>query len=126
MSLVSALRLPPKDRRTLGPRDQPGRATSRAGTTLLDVEPGGILAALSAAERDLLLVAVRRRAPHLEVLASEPVSELSSDDFNDLRDAVGSEMIITGDVGDDVTPRGWALEHLIDRLGPWHWGKDDA
>ena len=88
------------------------------------MKDGDLLAALSAEESRLLLVAVRRRAPHLEVLLRRPVPELSGDELNDLRAAVGVEMIISGDVGHDVTPRGWALEHLIDRLGPWHWGKD--
>ena len=61
-----------------------------------------------------------------EALLDRPLDELVAEDLNDLRTAVTVLLIVEGlDDNDNHNSRGLECEDLIDRLAPWHWGKDD-
>jgi hypothetical protein len=77
-------------------------------------------------------------AEHLELLSQlgddvvqyldRPINNLTADDFNVLRDKVGDVLIRDGfedKDGDAVNDLGRRCEDIIDRLAPWHWGKDE-
>jgi len=56
-----------------------------------------------------------------------PLRDLVAEDLNDLRTAVTVLLITEGlDQQDNHNAFGEECEDLIDRLGPWHWGKDDG
>jgi hypothetical protein len=61
-----------------------------------------------------------------EALLDRPLDGLVAEDLNDLRTAVTVLLIVEGlDDNDNHNSRGLECEDLIDRLAPWHWGKDD-
>ena len=81
---------------------------------------------LGAREVELLERAVRLDDESDPTLLDLPLSDLVADDLNDLRSAVTVLLIAEGlDQHDNHNEFGDECEDLIDRLGPWHWGKDD-
>lgn len=98
------------------------------GTRPLSIEcPTSTLrSALSGREVALLTQAVEAQAPELTNCLDRCVVELSAGDLNDLREAVAESMVVAG-FGPEWEPNDFGLEceGLIDRLAPWHWGKDD-
>ena len=59
-------------------------------------------------------------------LLDRPLRDLVADNLTDLRTAVTVLLIAEGlDQHDNHNAFGEECEDLIDRLGPWHWGKDD-
>lgn len=57
-----------------------------------------------------------------------PIASLTFNDFNDLRDKVSDVLIRDGfedEQGETVNDLGRRCETLIDRLAPWHWGKEE-
>src|ERR1700741_3386626 len=76
---------------------------------------------LTAGEGALL----RRAAPDADRILDRPIEDISSDDLNALREQVGDLLTTHGfDENYDVNALGGQCEDLIDRLAPWHWGKD--
>jgi hypothetical protein len=61
-----------------------------------------------------------------EELLDRPLDELVAEDLHTLRTAVTALLIVEGlDDHDNHNSRGLECEELIDRLAPWHWGKDN-
>ena len=59
-------------------------------------------------------------------LLDRPLRDLVADNLTDLRTAVTVLLIAEGlDQHDNHTAFAEECEDVIDRLGPWHWGKDD-
>lgn len=81
---------------------------------------------LRAREVELLERAVRLDDESDPALLDRPLSDLVADDLNDLRSAVTVLLIAEGlDQHDNHNEFGNECEDVIDRLSPWHWGKDD-
>ncbi len=74
---------------------------------------------------ELLERAVRLDDESDPSLLDRPLNELVADDLNDLRTAVTVLLIAEGlDQHDNHNALGHECEDLIDRLSPWHWGKE--
>jgi hypothetical protein len=82
-------------------------------------------AALQHGEVERLEQAVDADEPSLRHLLDLPLDEVTADDLNNLRDAVGVLLSRRG-FNSDWEPNafGRECEDLIDRLAPWHWGKE--
>lgn len=82
--------------------------------------------ALEDREVQLLEQAVDGEQPARRRLLDLPLSELTADDLNELRDSVGTLLTKYGfDRNWEPNPFGLECEDLIDRIAPWHWGKDN-
>ncbi len=82
-------------------------------------------AALPHGEVERLEQAVDSDRPSLRHLLDLPLDEVTADDLNDLRDVVGVLLSKRGFTSDwEPNTFGRQCEDLIDRLAPWHWGKD--
>jgi hypothetical protein len=75
---------------------------------------------LTRAQRQLLLAIVEARCPaYLHIVQDGVEAELPLDRRNEIRDALGHELLDTGLTrNDQLTPRGLLIEDLIDYLGP--------
>lgn len=77
-------------------------------------------------EAERLEQAVDADGPSLRHLLDRPLDEVTAEDLNELREAVGV-LLSRGGFNSDWEPNtfGQECEDLIDRLAPWHWRKDD-
>jgi hypothetical protein len=82
-------------------------------------------AALRHGEVERLEQAVDGDRPSLRPLLDLPLDEVTAADLNDLRGVVAVLQSRSG-FNSDWEPNtfGRECEDLIDRLAPWHWGKD--
>ncbi len=82
-------------------------------------------AALAGREVQLVEQAADADRPDLGRLLDLPLGQLSAEDLNDLRSAVGVLLCMHGfDRNWEPNAFGWECEDLS-RLAPWHWGKDN-
>lgn len=75
----------------------------------------------------LLEQALRQVAQQPDHLDAD-VRDLTADDLNELRDAVSNlyaaDGLVVREASIDENALGHRCEDLIDRLSPWHWGKE--
>jgi hypothetical protein len=82
--------------------------------------------ALGDREVEVLERAVEGDQPSLHRLLDKPLDEVAADDLNKLREAVSVLLMRGGFRANwETHTHGQECEDLIDRLAPWHWGKDD-
>ena len=68
--------------------------------------------------KKLLLKCLKNHRPDLQwIIETEEFVEINMKLGNELRNAVGDELLLNGSNDDNCTLYGWELEHLIDEIG---------